>query len=111
MPRNFLEAYVRERLERQELLLAESGGQILCAGELRRDPQQVGVAHLGLIVRGDERGKGMGSRMLSSLVTRSRALGLTPRCSTEVDNLGAQRAIERAGFRANHRVLRVESLG
>ena len=106
-PRDFLEHYVRERLERQEMLLFEEGPQLFCVGELRRDQQQVGIAQLGLIVRGQERGKGIGSCMLSSLVTRSREAGLTPYCSTEVTNLGARRAIERAGFRANHRVLRV----
>lgn len=105
MPRDFLEPYVRERLARQEMLLFEEGSQLLCVGELRRDQQQVGIAHLGLIVRGSERNKGIGSRMLSSLVTRSREQGLAPHCSTEVTNLAARRAIERAGFRANHRVL------
>ena len=87
--------------------LFEQGAQLLCVGELRRDQQQAGIAQLGLIVRGRERGKGIGSRMLSSLVTRSRAQGLTPHCSTEVTNLGARRVIERAGFRAGHRLLRV----
>ena len=105
--RDFLEPYVRERLERQEMLLFEEGSQMLSVGELRRDKHQVGIAQLGLIVHGQERGKGIGSRMLSSLVTRSREQGLTPYCSTEVTNIGARRAIERAGFRANHRVLRV----
>jgi GNAT superfamily N-acetyltransferase len=106
-PRDFLERYLHQRIERREILLFEEGSRILCSGELRRDPQQVGIAHLGLIVRERERGKGIGSRMLSSLVTLSRAEGLTPHCSTEVTNPGARRAIERAGFRANHRVLRV----
>jgi len=106
-PREFLNHYVHERLERQEMLLFEEGSRLLCVGELRRDQQQAGIAQLGLIVRGEERGKGIGTRMLSSLVTRSRAQGLTPYCSTEVTNPGARRAIERAGFRANHRMLRV----
>ena len=108
-PRDFLEHYVRERLERREMLLFEEGSQLQCVGELRRDKHQAGIAQVGLIVREEERGKGMGSRMLSSLVTRSREQGLTPYCSTEVANIGARRAIERAGFRANHRVLRVVS--
>ncbi len=106
-PRDFLEHYNRERLERQELILFEEGSRLLSVGELRRDRQQPGLAQLGMIVCGDERGKGIGSRMLSSLVKRSLDEGLTPYCSTEVTNLGARRAIERAGFRANHRVLRV----
>lgn len=106
-PRDFLEPYVMERLERQEMLLFEDDAGLLCVGELRRDKQQAGIAHLGLIVRSQERGGGIGTRMLSSLVARSRGEGLEPHCSTEVTNLGAIRAIERAGFRASHRLLRV----
>ncbi|MCP3981995.1 MAG: GNAT family N-acetyltransferase [bacterium] len=106
-PRDFLEGYVGERIERRELLLFEDGDGLLSTGELRRDPHQPGISHVGLIVRGDARGRGIGSRMLSSLVTRSREQGLSPHCSTEVANVAARRAIERAGFRANHRLLSV----
>ena len=109
MPRAFLEPYVRERLERREVLLFEEGARLVSVGELRRDLQQPGIAHLGVVVRGEERGKGIGTRMLASLVTRSRELGLAPHCSTEVANPAARRAIQRAGFRADHRVLLVES--
>jgi GNAT superfamily N-acetyltransferase len=84
MPRDFLEGYVRERLERQEMLLFEESSQLLAVGELRRDLQQDGIAQLGLIVRAEERGQGIGTRMFSSLATRSRELGLTPCCSTEI---------------------------
>jgi GNAT superfamily N-acetyltransferase len=105
--REFLEHYVGERLERREMLLFEDGEQLLCVGELRCDRQQSGIAQLGLVVRGRERGRGVGSRMLVSLVQRSREQGLTPHCSTEVTNIGARRAIERAGFRARHRLLEV----
>ena len=107
MPREFLEGYTRERLERQEMLLFEEGSQLVSAGELRRDREQKGIAHLGMIVCRQERRKGVGSRMLASLVTRSREQGLRPYCSTELSNLGARRAIEWAGFRASHRVLSV----
>ncbi len=106
-PRDFLEPYTRERLERGEMLLLTEGKQLRCVSELRRDQQQAGISQLGLIVRTQERGRGIGSGVLSSLVTLSGEQGLTPYCSTEVSNTGARRAIERAGFRAPHRVLRV----
>jgi len=107
-PREFLEGYVRTRIERQEHLLFEVDGEIQCVGELRRDVQQDGIAQLGLIVQREQRTQGIGTRMLSSLVTRSTGEGLAPICSTEVTNVGARRAIERAGFRATHRLLRIE---
>lgn len=106
-PREFLEHYVRERLGREEMLLHLDGGSLISVGELRRDRHQAGIAQLGVIVRRQARGQGVASRMLTSLVERSRAEGLTPHCSTEVTNLGARRAIERAGLRANHRLLKV----
>jgi GNAT superfamily N-acetyltransferase len=104
-PRSFLESYVHGKLERQEMLLYEQGSQLLCVGELRRDDQQPGIAQLGLIVSEESRGQGIGSRMMTSLVARSRDEGLAPHCSTEATNVGARRAIERAGFRATHRLL------
>jgi len=108
MPREFLEPYTQGRLERQELLLFEEGQRLLCVGELRADQQQPGIAHVGLIVHEELRGQGIGTKMLCSLVKRCGEQGLAAHCSTEVTNLGARRAIERAGFRAHHRVLRLE---
>jgi ribosomal protein S18 acetylase RimI-like enzyme len=87
------------------MFLYEEGSQLLCVGELRRDDQQPGIAHLGIVVSEEARGQGIGSRMMTSLVGRSRDEGLAPHCSTEVTNVGARRAIERAGFRATHRLL------
>lgn len=106
-PRGFLEGYVRVRLERGEMLLHQDGRVPVAIGELRRDRLQPGIAQLGVIVARAARGLGIGARMLSSLVARSRAEGLTPVCSTEVGNASARRAIERAGFRPRHRLLRV----
>jgi len=107
-PREFLDPYSRGRLESRELILFEEGSRIVCVGELRPDVQQPGVAQVGVIVHQEERGRGVASQMLSSLVQRSRADGLRPYCSTEKENVGARRAIERAGFRAHHRILRIE---
>jgi GNAT superfamily N-acetyltransferase len=109
-PREFLDYYVGARLERSEIVLLEDGAQIRCVGELRRDDSQKGVSQLGMIVGTEERGQGIGSRMMSELVTRSGGEGLTPYCSTEMTNVGARRAIERAGFRATHRILLVKPL-
>lgn len=106
-PRAFLEGYLRARIEREELLLHVEGSEILAAGELRRDRQQAGIAQLGVVVAAPARGRGLGARLLATLVARSRTEGLTPICSTEVGNHAARRAIERAGFRPAHRLVRV----
>ncbi|MEM7584479.1 MAG: GNAT family N-acetyltransferase [Acidobacteriota bacterium] len=109
-PREFLEPYLRERLERQELLMFEEGDRLLCVGELRRDARQAGVAQLGMVVHRDARRQGLATRMLTRLVNQSREAELVPCCSTEVSNVGARRAIERSGFRARHRLLRISGL-
>jgi hypothetical protein len=46
--------------------------------------------------------------MCNKTGSRSTGEGLAPICSTEVTNVGARRAIERAGFRATQRLLRIE---
>ncbi len=106
-PRAFLEGYLLARIEREELLLHWEGSEVIAAGELRRDRQQPGIAQLGVVVAAPARGRGLGARLLATLVARSRAEGLTPICSTEVGNRAARRAIERAGFRPAHRLLRI----
>ncbi len=107
-PREFLEGYDRERIQRGELVLSLEDERILCAGELRRDASQPGVAQLGVVVAPEARGRGIASRMLTLLAARARAEGDTPVCSTEADNVAARKAIERAGFRALHRLLEID---
>lgn len=106
-PEEFLRAYGQQRIAAGELWLVISANQLQATGELRVDAHQEGIAQLGLVVGQEQRRKGLGSRLMCSLVERSQAQGLRPHCSTEVDNLGAQRAIERAGFRSSQRIVRV----
>ncbi|MDF1798511.1 MAG: GNAT family N-acetyltransferase [Planctomycetota bacterium] len=107
MPRAFLEPYASQRLELGELLLLEEDGELTAVGELRRDQEQPGIAHLGVIVHAERRGRGIATRLLTELVHRCHAEGLAAHCSPELTTRGARRAIARAGFRANHRLLRV----
>jgi GNAT superfamily N-acetyltransferase len=107
-PRAFLDGYVRTRLEGEEMLLLVEDGELICVGEVRPSQAQSGVAHLGLVVQGTRNGKGLGTRLFTSLLRRSQAAGWEAHCSTTCENLGAQRAIERTGFRADHRVLQIE---
>lgn len=106
-PRSFLEGYVRTRLEGQEMLLHLEGQELICVGELRPSQAQPGIAHVGFVVQAERNGQGLGSALLSSLLERSQAAGWATHCSTTIGNLGAQRAIERIGFRADHRILQV----
>lgn len=108
-PESFLNGYLAERIQGEELLLVQtSGGQISATGECRVDSRVAGHGHLGLVVASELRGCGLGSRLMNTLVTRARAQGLVPLCSTEPTNLAAQHLIHQTGFRAKHRVLRFQ---
>ena len=106
-PRSFLEPYLGARIENGELLLCERDGAIIASGECRVDTRAPGHVHLGMIVGREHRGTGLGRRMMHTLVDECRARNLKPLCSTEPDNVPAQRAIESAGFRSQHRVFRI----
>lgn len=107
-PRAFIESYVGARLERGELWRLVGDGGLHASGEVRRDAQQPGLAHLGMIVHPERRKSGLGRRLLAALVGISREQGLRPLCSTEVTNTGARRAIEAVGFEPLHRLLSLQ---
>lgn len=106
-PREFLESYVGARIERGELRLLESEGEVLATGELRLDSNQGEIAHLGLIVAAAARGRGVGTGVLRALAREAQERGWRPVCSTERGNGAARKAIERVGFRPSHRLLSV----
>ncbi|MHC4377580.1 MAG: GNAT family N-acetyltransferase [Planctomycetota bacterium] len=106
-PREFLESYVGARIERGELRWLEAAGEVLATGELRLDGSQGEVAHLGLIVAADARGRGVGTGLLRALADEAQQRGWRPVCSTERANGAARKAIERVGFRPSHRLLSV----
>lgn len=106
-PLAFLDGYLRERIDRRELLVHELDGELAAIGERRIDRHAVGTAHLGMVVSELQRGRGLGGAMMNTLVSICAREQLTPVCSTEPDNLAAQQAIRRAGFRSRHSVLRI----
>ncbi len=107
-PFDFLEPYVAARIARGELaVLVGDDGRIRATGECRTDTRSTGYAHLGLIVRRDDRNRGVGTSVLTAMVELARARGLRPLCSTEPSNVAARHVIQRAGFRQRHSVLSV----
>lgn len=104
-PKDWLTHYYSERIERGELWLLWSDDEILAAGECRISPHQNAVADVGMVVAEAARGKGLATCVLQALVGTALEAGHTPICSTEADNIGAQKAIERAGFISRHRII------
>lgn len=105
-PTAWLEEYFSQLIERQELYGLWNDGQLLATGECRsRDSHQMQHTDVGVIVAKSKQGQGLGTDVLRQLVQRNEASGQRSICSTERDNLAAQKAIESAGFVAFNRIL------
>ena len=109
-PEQWLAGYYTNLINRRELFGFWQHGRLQAAGESRgNDEFQTDYADLGVIVDESARGKGLATLVLKQLVLTARARGLIPICSTEKGNTGAQRAINRAGFVAKHRIVRFDA--
>lgn len=104
---DWLKGYYTERIEKGELFGLWRGDAMVAAGELRVSPSQDGIADVGMVVSPGVRNQGLATKILQQLRHDGRARRLRLVCSTEMGNEGAQKAIARAGFRSQHRILRV----
>ncbi len=105
-PEEWLTGYYTNLINRRELFGVWKGGRLIATGESRGyDKYQKDCADLGVIVAKSERGKGLATQILQRLATANDAKGLRSICSTEQANVGAQKAITRAGFFAPNRII------
>lgn len=108
-PEAWLSGYYTYLIERKELWGYWVEDQLLASGECRFfDEYQTEYADLGMIVAVSERGKGLATRVLKSLRNQAGKRGLNAICSTESDNVAAQKAIYRAGFVSSNRIIQFE---
>lgn len=105
--RDWLTGYFEELITRKELFGLRLDGGLIATGECRISDTQPGIADVGMIVDQKERGKGIATNVLRSLVAAADAIKMRPICSTEPDNIAARKAIGRAGFASYHRILDV----
>jgi predicted acetyltransferase len=107
-PEQWLSGYFGNLINRKELFGYWKEGKLLASGECRLfDEHQKGFADLGMIVAQSERGQGIATQVLSRLVSLANERGLTPICSTESSNIGAQKAIVRAGLAPLNRIIQL----
>lgn len=106
--RGWLEGYYAERLALGELFGLWQGDALVATGELRVSPNQPGVADVGMMVSPAHRKQGIATGVLQQLRLDGRARGLRLICSTESGNVPAQKAIIRAGFASEHRILHMK---
>ncbi|MEM7351871.1 MAG: GNAT family N-acetyltransferase [Acidobacteriota bacterium] len=106
-PGDWLLGYLENLITRRELYALRLGDEILGTGELRVSDSQPPYADLGVITMRRHRRRGVASHILWRLKQLGLDRELVPICSTTVENLGAQRAIAKAGFISRHRILQV----
>ncbi|MEZ4701139.1 MAG: GNAT family N-acetyltransferase [Rhodothermales bacterium] len=103
----WLRGYSTTLIERGELFVLAHSADWIGLGEYRKSGTQSGIVDLGMMVAPERRGAGWATYILALLRQRSGRSGHKPICSTTVDNVGAQKAITRAGFISRHRILDV----
>ncbi|MEZ9351450.1 GNAT family N-acetyltransferase [Vibrio splendidus] len=108
-PKEWLTSYYGNLIARQELWGYWESDDILATGECRKfDEHQTQFADLGMIVAQEERGKSLATRVIHFLKQHANSQGLEAMCSTESSNIGAQKAITRAGLSSKHRILQFD---
>ena len=107
-PGDWLMGYLENLIARRELYALRLEGETVGTGEARVSDSQPPYVDLGVITMRRHRRRGVASEILRRLKQVCYDRELVPICSTTLKNLGAQRAIARAGFVSRHRILEVE---
>lgn len=97
---------IEEYAGRDGLLLFESGERSLVAcGVMRRIIEGRDDFDVGMVVRREQRGRGIGAGVVSYLATHCLRSGHQPVCGCSAENVASRRTLERAGFRTAHSLL------
>lgn len=100
--------YAENLISRGELFLLIEDGILTATGECRLSDTQPAYADVGMIVKQDARKRGWGGKVLATLAGIAERQGRIPICSTTVDNIASQKAIQKAGFYQSHIVFKME---
>ncbi len=109
-PGEWIEPFLRERLDREEVFVGFSQHTLVATGECIPSQSQPPFADLGVVVAQSYRGKGLGRSVLLHLKERCYEAGWKPICSCAVDNHASKKAIEGAGFLSEQRSVKVTFL-
>lgn len=109
-PKEWLAGYYGNLIQREELFGYWDNETLAATGECRLfDGYQSEYADLGVIVSAAHRGKSIATKVIKQLIAFAQSKQLRPICSTEKGNAGAQKAIGRAGFIAQHRIIELSN--
>lgn len=100
--------YTESLIQREALYYITEGDIIIATGEYRLSPSQPNIVDLGVIVNKEYRKKGVATNILQTLAEQAMNDNKTPICSTTIDNIASQKAIENAGFYCSHIIFDME---
>lgn len=98
---------VEALIEGQVLRLACLNDELVGMGIIERHTYRPDCASIGMFVREDRRGKGVGTAIIANLIAECDRQRLTPLAGCAADNTASRRTLERAGLAATGRLLRV----
>lgn len=104
----WIEAFLHKRLKQEELFVLYDRQTLVAMGECIPSQKQVPYADLGMIVAQSYRGRGLGTSMLIQLKQHCYDAGWKPICSCAADNHASKKAIEKAGFISEHRMMKIQ---
>jgi RimJ/RimL family protein N-acetyltransferase len=103
-----LEAFVQKRIDRDELFVLYDQQLIVAIGECIPSQRQLPYVDLGMVVAQAYRSRGLGSFMLSQLKQTCYAADRKPICACAIDNYASKKAIEKAGFISEQRMVQMQ---
>lgn len=103
----WIEAFLQERLSREELFVLYDRQTLVATGECIPSQKQPPYADLGMVVAQSYRRRGLGSFILTQLKKHCYEAGWKPICSCEASNLASKKAIEKAGFISEQRIVKI----
>lgn len=106
--RGWLSGYFGSLINRGELFGLWQEKNLIATGECRLSDTQKPYADLGMVVSKTHRGQGLATAILRKLLKICDKKGLSAICSTEKENIGARKAISKAGFISHHRIVEIK---
>ncbi|HVB20983.1 MAG TPA: GNAT family N-acetyltransferase [Ktedonobacteraceae bacterium] len=103
----WVEAFLRKRIDLAELFVLYDRQILVATGECIPSQKQTPYADLGMVVAQSHRARGLGSFMLTQLKRHCYETGWKPICACAADNHASKKAIEKAGFASEHRMVKV----
>lgn len=107
MKGEWLEYYFTKIITNNSLRLFKLNGKIIGTGEIRPSISSDGYAHIGMTVSKNYRKKGLANYIVSIISKECDERGFKAICSTTIDNIASQKALEKNGYECYHKIYTV----